>query len=267
MTDSPAFDLATRDHPLLVGMVHLAPLPGSGAWAGDMDGLIAAARRDAERLLEGGCDALGVENMGDVPYLKGHVYPETVAAMAVATAEIAKLGAPFGVQVLAAANREALGVAVATGAAFVRVEGFAYAHVADEGWIDASAGELVRTRAATGATEIGLWADVKKKHAAHAVTGDLDLATIAKGAAFFGAEVLVVTGGATGEPTSLDDVRAAREAGLPVAVGSGVTPENARAFAADAKALIVGTSLKEGGDWRGPVDVERVRALRAALDG
>ena len=55
-------------------------------------------------------------------------------------------------------------------------------------------------------------------------------------------------------------------AGLPIAVGSGVTPENARTFVADAKALIVGTSLKEGADWRCPVDAARVRALRAALD-
>jgi membrane complex biogenesis BtpA family protein len=120
----------------LIGMVHLLPLPGSAGWLGDRRAVLTAARRDADRLLEGGCDALLVENMHDAPYLRGAVGPETVAAMAVVVHALVELGAPVGVQVLAAANKEALGVAVAAGASFVRVEGFAYAHVADEGWID-----------------------------------------------------------------------------------------------------------------------------------
>ncbi len=247
----------------LIGMVHLQPLPGSPGWGGDMRGLRAAALRDAERLLEGGCDALIVENMGDLPYLRAGVEPETTAAMAIATAGVVELGAPVGVQVLAAANREALGVAVAAGASFVRAEAFAYAHVADEGWLDASAGPLLRARRALGA-DVQIWADVQKKHAAHAVTGDLSLGDLARGAAFCGADVLIVTGRETGAGTALADLQAA-QVGLPVAVGSGVTPKDAAALAEHAQALIVGSWLKEGGDWRAPVDVERVRALAAVL--
>ena len=63
-------------------------------------------------------------------------------------------------------------VAVAAGLSFVRLEGFAYGHVADDGWIEASAGPLLRARAALGA-QVKVWADVKKKHSAHAATGDL----------------------------------------------------------------------------------------------
>ena len=73
-------------------------------------------------------------------YLRGAVDPVTVAAAAICVAEIVTLGVPVGVQVLAAANAEALGVAVAAGARFIRAEAFAYAHVADEGWLDATAG-------------------------------------------------------------------------------------------------------------------------------
>ena len=131
---------------LLVGMVHAQPLPGSPRWGGSMESVLDAALTDAERLLLGGCDALLVENMGDVPYLKGVVPPETVSAMALLTAAVADLGLPVGLQILAAANREALGVAVTAGAHFIRVEGFAHAHVADEGWIDACAGPLLRAR-------------------------------------------------------------------------------------------------------------------------
>jgi membrane complex biogenesis BtpA family protein len=230
-----------------------------------MDDVLELARADGQALLEGGCDAILVENMGDVPYLRGRVDPETVAAAAVATEAVARLGAPFGVQLLAAANREALGVAVACGADFVRAEAFAYAHVADEGWVDATGAELLRVRKALGA-DVAVWADVKKKHSAHAVTGDLSLADVAKGTAFCGADALIVTGSSTGVPTDPDDVLAAASAGLPVVVGSGVTPDDAGLLARDAAALIVGSWLKQDGDWRRRVDVERVRVLRAALD-
>tara|TARA_R110002072_G_scaffold18048_1_gene67902 strand:+ start:361 stop:984 length:624 start_codon:yes stop_codon:yes gene_type:complete len=206
-----------------------------------------------------------VENMGDVPYLRGHVEPETVAAATLATYAVAQLGAPTGVQLLAGANREALGVALAAGAVFIRAEAFAYAHIADEGFLQASAGPLLRTRHFLSAEGIAIWADVQKKHSAHAITGDLDLAELAHGTAFCGADALVITGLRTGAPTSPDDLRAAAGAGLPLVVGSGVTPDDAGALAEEASALIVGSYLKVDGDWRQSVDPERVKAVRAAL--
>lgn len=259
---NPLFPHLSR--PALVGMVHLRPLPGSPGWRGSMAEVLEAARRDAEALLEGGCDGLLVENMGDLPYLRGAVGPETTAAMALATAAVTALGAPTGVQVLAGANREALGVALAAGARWLRVEAFAYAHVADEGWMDACAGPLLRARAALGAP-VQIWADVRKKHAAHAVTGDLSLEDVARGTAFCGADALVVTGVATGAPTRREDLVEVARAGLPVVVGSGVSPEDAAELGTVASALVVGSWLKEGGDWRNPVSVARTAALAAAL--
>ncbi len=254
------------DRCALIGMVHLAPLPGSAGWGGSMRAVLDAALADGRALVEGGCDALLVENMGDLPFLRGRVEPETVAAAALCVQAVAGLGRPTGVQLLAAANREALGVAVAAGASFVRVEAFAYAHVADEGWLDACAGALVRARRALGAEGVRLWADVKKKHAAHAVTADLGLEEVARGTAFCGADALVVTGARTGAACAVADVDAARAAGLPVLVGSGVTADAVAPLVSRAQGLIVGTSLKERGDWRRPVEVARVRALRAAID-
>jgi membrane complex biogenesis BtpA family protein len=256
------------DRTALVGMVHLAPLPGAPAWRGEpVAEICRAALRDAQALVDGGCDALIVENMGDAPYLKGGVGPEVVAAMALCTAAVVELGLPVGVQVLAGANREALGVAVAAGARFLRVEGFAYGHVADEGWIDACAGPLLRARRALGADGVAVWADVQKKHAAHAATGDLDLAQLAEGTHFCGADLLVVTGSTTGAATAPEDVAAVARAGLPVAVGSGVRPDTLGALVPAAQALIVGSFLKEEGDWRRPVCVKRVRKLRGAMEG
>lgn len=258
-------DRRPRGRAAFIGMVHLEPLPGSPGWRGDLSTLLAAAERDADALRDGGCDALIVENMGDLPYLKGRVGPETVAAMTLAVERVVRRGLPVGVQVLAGANAEALGVALAAGAGFIRAEGFAYAHVADEGIIDACAGPLLRRRRALGAP-VAVWADVQKKHAAHAITGDLSIAELAHGAVFCGADVLVVTGRATGAKTALDDVRAVAGCGVPVVVGSGVTPDDAAALGAVADGLVVGSWLKYDGDWRSPVDPRRVERLREALD-
>ncbi len=191
--------------------------------------------------------------------------PETVAAMTLATQAIVDLGLPTGVQVIAAAKREALAIAHATGAEFIRVEGFAYAHVADEGWIDASAGPLLRARSAL-ASEVEIWADIQKKHSAHAVTADMSIDEWVHGATFCGADGVIITGSRTGSAPGVDDVRKAAEHQCMVVVGSGVNAENIAAYADTADAVIVGSSLKVGGDWRNAVDTERVGALRRALD-
>ena len=249
----------------LVGMVHLLPLPGSPGWAGSISAILDAARRDAEALVRGGCDALIVENMGDLPYLNGEIYPETVAAMTRATALVTDLGLPTGVQALAGANREALGIALAAGASFIRAEAFAYGHVADEGWMDAGAGELLRHRANLRAP-VQVWADIQKKHAAHALTSDLTLEELCHGAEFCGAEAVIITGSRTGQEPDLDHVERARSAGLPVLIGSGVTAANISSYSGVADAVIVGSALKVDGNWRNPVDQARVESVRAALD-
>jgi membrane complex biogenesis BtpA family protein len=248
----------------LIGMVHALPLPGSPGWGGSLREVRARAAADAEALAAGGCDALLLENMHDLPYLRGRVEPETVAALAVIADDLRRWSLPVGLQVLAAANREALGIAAAVGLQFIRVEGFAWAHVADEGWIDACAGELLRARRALGA-DVAVVADVQKKHAAHAVTADLSLGELARGTAFCGADAVVITGRSTGEPTDASQVAEAREAGVPVWVGSGVTPADARSLASVADALIVGSNLKFDGDWRRGVDPARVEAVRRAM--
>src|SRR5512143_3947476 len=69
---------------MLIGVVHLRHLPGSPRWRGDLDSLIAFAVNDARSYQRGGAHALFVENFGDIPFTKGPVAPETIAAMAAA---------------------------------------------------------------------------------------------------------------------------------------------------------------------------------------
>jgi hypothetical protein len=73
-------------------------------------------------------------------------------------------GLPCGVQILAAANKEAIAVAQAAGLQFIRAEGYVFAHVADEGFMSSCAGELLRYRKQIGAEHVLVFTDVKKKH-------------------------------------------------------------------------------------------------------
>ena len=253
----------------LVGMLHVGPLAGSPlhrATSSAIDEQVATAVSQAEIYRAAGFHGLIVENMFDRPYLKGRVGPETVAALTAIGREVRRaVPLPLGIQVLAAANEEALAVALACGAGFVRVEGFVFAHVADEGLVEAAAGPLLRYRAAIGAEQVRIFADVKKKHAAHALTADLDIVETARAAEFALADGVIVTGVATGRPADPAEVEAVAAAvEIPTLVGSGVTPTNIASFAA-ADGLIVGSSVKQRGDWRLPLDPDAVHRLADAF--
>lgn len=250
----------------LIGMVHLAPLPGSPRWAGSMDTVVARALDDARALADNGIDALLVENFNDVPFAPGRVEPVTVASMTVVAAAIrhAVPALPLGINVLRTDARSALGVACAVGAGFIRVNVHAGAVLADQGILQADAYATLRDRRLLGA-DVKIFADVQPKHAAPLAPADLeqeahDLVHRAL------ADGVVVSGKATGLPTALGDLKRVRAVlpGVPLLVGSGVTPESIGELLAVADAAIVGTALKRDGEVSNPVDPGRVRRLVAA---
>jgi membrane complex biogenesis BtpA family protein len=254
-----------------IGMVHLRPLPGTPRSAQSPEAIASKAVQEARMLAEAGFDAVLVENMHDLPYLLRSVGPEIVAAMTLATkAVVDAVDVPVGVQILAGANREAISVAYAAGAQFIRAEGFAYASVADEGiFAEADAGPLLRFRRAIGAEEVAIWADVRKKHSAHALTADLSITDLVSGTHFAGADAVIITGPHTGSPASEDDIDAAEAASpLPVMVGSGVTHESVRGLLSRASGVIVGSELKVDGRWENELDPERIsRFIKARHAG
>ena len=246
----------------LIGVVHVDALPGTPQARRGVADIAALAVTDARAYASAGFDALILENMHDRPYLKGVAGPEIVAAMTAVAVEVRQtVPLPLGIQVLAGANCEAMAVAHACRAAFVRVEGFVFAHVADEGLIEACAGPLLRYRKAIGADGVRVFADIKKKHSAHAITGDVDLVETARAAEFFTADGVIVSGRATGQETDTEEVRAVSAAvGIATLVGSGITVDNLSLYP-DADGLIVGSSAKHGGWWANPVDQDRARAI------
>ncbi|MGH9871784.1 MAG: BtpA/SgcQ family protein [Pyrinomonadaceae bacterium] len=251
----------------LIGVVHLQALPGTPSSKLDIAAITSMAINDARQYRDAGFHGLIIENTHDRPYMKTSVGPEITAAMAIIGAEVRQAtGLALGVQVLAGANSGALAVALACGASFVRVEGYLFAHIADEGLIEASAGELLRYRRAIGADHIRVFADVKKKHSAHAITADVDIVETAKAAEFFLVDGVIVTGISTGQPALPEEVNSVgREVSVPTIVGSGITTENIASYPG-ADAFIVGSSIKKDGLWSSSIDSDRARALVAAFN-
>jgi len=251
----------------LIGTIHAQALPGTPASRLSVNAIAEQAAAEAEIYAAAEFHGLVLENTHDRPYVKGAaVGPEIVAALGIVGAAVRRASAlPLGIQVLAGANRAAIAVAHACGAAFVRVEGFVFAHIADEGFIESSAGDLLRYRRSIGAEKVLVFADVKKKHSAHAITADVDIVETAKAAEFFSVDGIVVSGPATGLPADVEEVRAVSDAiQSPTIIGSGITPENIGRYPG-ADAFIVGSSVKEGGLWSGRLDAARTRAVVDAL--
>lgn len=253
----------------LIGMVHVAPLPGSPRWEGSMERIVGAAVDDARALIEHGMDAVLVENYGDAPFSPGRVEPSTVAGLTVVAREIRRAlpQAPLGINVLKNDARAALAVACAVGARFIRVNVHAAAVVADQGIVQTDAYHTLRDRRLLGA-DVRIYADVQGKHAVP--LGAIDLEQHARDLVHRGlADALIVSGRATGEPTALGDLKRVRDAVPEVAVlvGSGVTPGTAAELLSVADALVVGSWLKRDGDVRNPIDPARVRRLVQAARG
>ena len=97
-------------------------------------------------------------------------------------------------QVLASGNCQALAIAKVCDLQFIRAEGFVFGHVADEGYTDACAGQVIRYRKQIDCEHVAIFTDVKKKHCSHAITDDLTLLEIAKAAQFFMSDGIIITG-------------------------------------------------------------------------
>lgn len=255
-----------RHRKLLIGVIHLHPLPGSPRCRSSMDAILAGAIVDGRAYQKGGADAVFIENFGDVPFTKGPVPPETLAAMAVAGQAVREaVFLPIGFNVLRNDALAALGLCVACGGEFIRVNVHCGAMLTDQGIIEGDAFRTLRRRRELGSPAL-IFADVQVKHAVPLAPMPIEIAardTLERGLA----DALIVSGTGTGMATSRADVEKVRAA-CPKArllIGSGTTLDNVRDYLELADGVIVGSSLKRGGRIANPVDVKRVAALRRAI--
>ncbi len=252
----------------IIGVIHLPPLPGSPRPGPAREALVDRALYDADALARGGAAGCIIENLGDAPFAPDAVEPHVVAWMAVLASAVSQRfdGAlRLGINVLRNAGLEALGVASAVGADFVRVNVLSGAMVTDQGIIQGRARELMLYRRRLEHPCL-VAADVLVKHASP--IGELQVEQAARDAFHrAGADMLIASGAGTGLPTDPARLAAVRQAvpTAPLWLGSGLTPDNAARYRPHCDAAIVGTWLHCDADLRQPLDVARVREVVAAF--
>ncbi|RSK55642.1 BtpA/SgcQ family protein [Bacillus canaveralius] len=246
----------------VIGMVHLRPLPGAPHFkGGNLDEVYDWAIRDAAALEEGGVDGLIIENAWDIPFSKPEdIGFETVAAM---TSVVNRLKThtdlPIGINCLANGAIQALAVAKAADLPFVRVNQWVNAYIANEGFVEGASAKAARYRSQIKGEDIRMFVDVHVKHGSHSIIADRNLADQTHDNIFFDADVLIATGTRTGNETELTEIEGIKyHTSLPVIVGSGMTVNNAAKILSLADGCIIGSSLKEGGEWWNPVSKEEV---------
>ncbi|MGD1896923.1 MAG: photosystem I biogenesis protein BtpA [Phormidesmis sp.] len=249
-----------------IGVVHLLPLPTSPRWQGDLKAVIARAEQEATALAAGGVHGLIVENFFDAPFPKSQVDPVVVSAMTVVVQRLAQLvPLPIGVNVLRNDARSAIAIATCTGAKFIRVNVLTSVMATDQGLIEGDAHSLLRYRRELGA-DVKIFADVLVKHAQP--LGDPNVATAVQETIQRGlADGVILSGGMTGKPPTLEDLQRAKQAAgdAPVLIGSGADWDNIPQLIRFADGVIVSSSLKRKGDIEQPIDPIRARQFVTAL--
>jgi uncharacterized protein len=244
----------------IIGMVHVQALPGTPKHKFEPSVIIDKALEEASVYTKAGIDAIMIENMHDIPYLKNGVGHEVSSIMTVIAHQIKQeTKLPIGIQILAGANREALAVAKASSIDFIRAEGFVFAHTADEGIIEAQAGNLLRYRKQIDADTVAIFTDIKKKHSSHAITQDVSLLDTAKAARFFLSDGVIITGSHTGDSASIEELKELKShLDFPVIVGSGITQDNVLNYLPICDAMIIGSYFKEKGYWENELSYNRI---------
>jgi membrane complex biogenesis BtpA family protein len=236
-----------RSPKAIIGVIHLPPLPGFDGHPG-MPALVAHALADLDVLMREGVDGVLVENEHDRPH-QVTANNEVIAAMTEITRSVvsASRNIVVGCEILLNDPRASLQVAAASGARFIRSDYFVdrmsrpgYGEFA----IDPEG--LVRHRN-EAAADVLILVDIQVKYAT--MLEARPLAESARLATLYGADAVVVTGTATGDPPRLEDLLEAAVGTavsgnrIPVLIGSGLTAGNARKLLGACDGAIVGTAL------------------------
>lgn len=259
--------------PLLLGVIHLPPLPGApgAAEMSPTDALGFAghtALQQALTLQKAGFHALILENFGDTPFYKDSVPPETIASMAVLAAAIREAvpGLPIGINVLRNDASAALAIATVTGCDFIRVNVLSGVAATDQGIIEGNAAEWVRERIRLN-SPVQIFADVHVKHARTLSSEDIGIA-IEEVAHRGGADAVIVTGQTTGRPIDFETLQKAHEAcgkqNVPLYLGSGTTSERLEELSPWVSGFIVGSDLRSGGKAGAPLEAQRIKRFMKA---
>ncbi|OVE82199.1 hypothetical protein BVY04_01640 [bacterium M21] len=233
-------------------------------------------------------DSLMLENVG-APYFSGSDNPVIIPAVMYFLAEELRRTFPtrrLGIQILAFGENLAMQIALTHRFQFIRCESALFQGLRPEGPTP-NAGNLaslyfarnrISAHLGTDPAEPKVYVDLQKKHTIFAEALQ-DLKIWLDNIGFAKLEGIILTGTATGEAVDetqliqtckfLDELHtrlpSADLPAIPLIIGSGVTPPNLATYAKYADKIIVGSSVKEKGNWENPVAPECVSAFAEAM--
>lgn len=257
-------ELFPKKNPI-IGMVHLRSLPGAPLYDPvnmNMNRIISIAVEEAKKLENAGVDGLQIENIWDYPYLKGsEIGHETIATMSVIASKVKdSVSIPIGINCHLNGGMEAMAIACACNAKWIRVFEYVNAYVSRGGFLEAIGAKLSRYRSNLSAENVKLFCDVNVKHGSHFIISDRSITEQALDAQIDGAEALIVTGFETGQaPTPKKVKEFAENINVPVLIGSGVTKENVGELMKYSDGMIVGSYFKNNNNWKNDIDVNQVK--------
>ncbi|RMD88563.1 MAG: hypothetical protein D6813_11915 [Calditrichaeota bacterium] len=257
-----AFQHLFKAPKVLIGMIHLLPLPGSPKYDGQKSKILEKALNDAQLLQDQGFHGMLIENFYDMPYFPNRVRAETIATMTwIGTKIKEKITIPVGINVLRNDAISALCIAEAIGADFIRVNVLTGVMVTDQGIIQGQAHKLLRLRKSLN-SQVKIFADLLVKHAEPLVQVNVEI-LVSDMIERSLAEGLIITGERTGKEADYSLLKLVKDRlpDKPVLVGSGVNDENLHQILKLADGVIVGTWLKKEAKPEAPFDVKRVQKL------
>jgi membrane complex biogenesis BtpA family protein len=246
---------------VVIGMVHLAPLPGTPFYQeGTLEQTLRDAVADATALDRGGADGCLIQTVDRVYPAGDEADYARVAAIATITQAVADATGPefqIGVQIMVNALKASVAVAKVCGGSFIRCAALVGATPSAAGMIDANPYDFLTYRNAINAQHVKLIAEVNSRH--FRGLGERSTAEIARMAARAGAAAVEVAH--MDEETNARLVQEVKQAmpQLPVILGGHTTHGNVARRLAEADGVFVGACLKRD-RWDGRVDLERVRA-------
>jgi membrane complex biogenesis BtpA family protein len=262
-------DLLPGRTKVVLGMVHLRPLPGTPFYEDEsFPRILDEAVLSARALYEGGAAGCLVQTVDRVYRVDDDSDPaRTVAMGLIVRAIVEATDAEFhiGVQLMHNAVKSSLAVAKVAGGSFVRASALVGMTLTPHGLVHAAPMDVMQYRARIGAGCIRVFADVSSMHFSW-LGGGAGPEDVARGAKLVGADAVVVAH--RDESRVLAMVAAVRAAvpDMPIILGGYTNHQNAARLLAVADGAFVGTCLEKGG-WGGKVDVDRVRAYMELVRG
>lgn len=247
----------------VLGVIHLAPLPGTPFCNSTFEETRDRALVSAEALVAGGADGCLLQTADRVYSTKNEADPARVAALAViANAVVAATDDSFqvGVQIMRNAVSASLAAARIARGTFIRVTALVGATRSADGLIESNPVEVAAYRRNIDALGIRVIADIATMHYAW-FDGDasMPVAAVARHAVNAGADAVAVSD--PDEAAVLGLIDQLRNGGpkVPIILAGHTAHDNAARLLAHADGAFVGRCL-EGAGWGSAIEKDRVRA-------